>query len=146
MKRFIYLLVIVMLGVTACNNDSKKETNLTDTPTTSPLLSQNSTNGETIYIVYCAECHGLNGEGQNPEDPFSGDVAPPHDTAGHTWHHDDDLLIEIVTEGGISNKMPAFGEQLTIEQIELVLGYIKTFWTDEQRAYQDEVTNAIRSQ
>ena len=146
MRRLIYLLVIVMLGITGCNGASEKPTELPDIPTTSPLLSQNSTNGETIYIVYCAECHGLNGEGENPEDPFNGDVAPPHDDTGHTWHHDDDLLIEIVTQGGISDRMPAFGDQLTAEQIEAVLIYIKTFWTGEQRAYQDEVTRTARGE
>lgn len=146
MRRLIYLLVIVIFGVTACNIASEKSTKSPDTPTISSLLLQNSINGESIYIVYCAECHGLNGEGENPEDLFNGDVAPPHDNTGHTWHHDDDLLIEIVTQGGISDRMPAFGDQLIAEQIETVLTYIKTLWTDEQRSYQNEVTQVVRGQ
>jgi len=42
--------------------------------------------------------------------------------------------------------MPAFGEQLSEEQIEAVIFYIKGFWTEEQREQQQSITDAVRSQ
>jgi mono/diheme cytochrome c family protein len=111
--------------------------------------------GEQVYRQHCAVCHGVNGEGQRPDAPLQKDEtgrfpAPPHDGTGHTWHHDDDLIIQIIVEGGMGTpedfyEMPAFGEVLTDAEINAVLAYIKTFWTDEQRAIQQERTNAVRS-
>lgn len=106
--------------------------------------------GRTVYTQYCAACHGIDGEGQFPQAPFEPDItgrigAPPHDVTGHTWHHSDILLIRYITEGGFTNPerfypMPPFGSILTDEQTLFVLAYIKTMWTDEQRAMQRQLT------
>lgn len=112
--------------------------------------------GETIYVVHCQECHGINGEGQFPDDPMKPDEtgrigAPPHNHAGHTWHHDDDLLYQIVREGGtgpidLFYEMPAFDEILSDEAIVAVIDFIKSMWTDDQRQQQAERTLIIRGQ
>lgn len=108
--------------------------------------------GQQIYVQYCAACHGPGGEGQFPDAPLQPDAtgrigAPPHDGTGHTWHHGDQLLLNYTRDGGIGDParfypMPAFGDQLSDEEILLVIAYIKTLWTDEQRAYQAQVTEA----
>jgi mono/diheme cytochrome c family protein len=110
--------------------------------------------GQQLYAQNCASCHGINGEGQFPNAPLERDAtgrfgAPPHNGNGHTWHHGDAMLIEYVRNGGVSltdptnwYPMPAFGEQLTDEEIMLTLAYIKTFWTAEQAARQSQVTAA----
>ena len=112
--------------------------------------------GEQVYAQNCASCHGANAEGQFPDAPMERDEtgrlgAPPHNDDGHTWHHDDDLLYQIVREGGMGNAemfypMPAFGEQLGDEEIEATIFYIKTFWTEEQRQRQQAATDAVRNQ
>jgi mono/diheme cytochrome c family protein len=76
--------------------------------------------------------------------------APPHDNTGHTWHHDDDLLIRIIREGGMGDPvnfyvMPALGSVLSDAEIEAVVAYIKTMWTSEQQTAQREGTLAVRS-
>ena len=48
--------------------------------------------GQALYQTHCGSCHGANGEGQFPQDPYFPDAtgrvgAPPHDSTGHTWHH-----------------------------------------------------------
>lgn len=109
--------------------------------------------GAAVYAQYCASCHGAEGEGQRPDAPLQKDdtgrfPAPPHDETGHTWHHDDDLLIEIVRDGGMGDEnfyeMPAFGATLDDAEIKAVLAFIKTMWTDEQRAAQQARTDAAR--
>lgn len=106
------------------------------------------TPGEQAYQVNCASCHGANGEGQRNWQSRREDgtlPAPPHDASGHTWHHPDEVLLDIVRRGGqavyggpeLKSGMPAFGGQLTDVEIEAVLAYLKTLWGDEKRQYQE---------
>lgn len=109
--------------------------------------------GQQLYAQYCAACHGVKGEGQFPNAPLEPDTtgrygAPPHNESGHTWHHDDALLLRYVRAGGMGDPsafypMPAFGEQLSDEQIVSILAYIKSLWTDDQRVYQQQRTEAV---
>lgn len=107
--------------------------------------------GSALYQANCASCHGREGEGQ-PEWKSPGAdgryPAPPHDSSGHTWHHADEALIDIIRRGGqaaygqpgFTSGMPAFGDRLSDEEIRAVLAYIKTFWGEEQRAFQEART------
>ena len=108
--------------------------------------------GQALYEQNCASCHGLNLEGQaNWRKPLPNGrlPAPPHDAAGHTWHHPDDILFRITKEGtaavvggGHKSDMPGFGNVLTDTEIQAVLAYIKSKWPEKQRAYQEEVSSA----
>lgn len=106
--------------------------------------------GQSVYTANCATCHGQRGEGQPNWQSKRADgtlPAPPHDASGHTWHHPDEVLIEIITIGGqaayggpgLISGMPAFGNQLTAEEVTAVLAYIKSLWGDEERTYQASV-------
>lgn len=96
--------------------------------------------GQQLYTLYCASCHGANGEGQYPENPYLPDAAgligaPPHDSTGHTWHHPDAVLVEIIQEGRAApnvHPMPPFKGQLSETQIMAILDYVKTWWLPEQ--------------
>ncbi len=110
-----------------------------------PLNPQKVAQGQELYNQYCAACHGINGEGQSDWKIRNEDGSykpPPHDTTGHTWHHSDDLLLEIVTQGSDfpQSQMPTFGKQLSDEEVEAILEYIKTWWGSEERAFQWQVT------
>lgn len=101
--------------------------------------------GQSIYEANCATCHGAQGEGQsNWQQPDAeGKLpAPPHDSTGHTWHHPDGLLLEIIAQGGGApdSNMPAYAEILSKEEMEAVLAYIKTFWSAQDREFQRRVT------
>jgi mono/diheme cytochrome c family protein len=96
--------------------------------------------GELIYRQHCAACHGAALEGQ-PEWKSRNErgrlPAPPHDETGHTWHHDDEVLFEVTKYGlgkhappGYQSDMPAFGGQLSDDEIIAVLAYIKSRWPD----------------
>lgn len=107
--------------------------------------------GKTLYEAHCASCHGINGEGQpNWQVPSADGVfpAPPHDSEGHTWHHPDQLLLEITANGGSlpNSAMPGFADKLTQEQMAATVDYIKTFWEPDQRAIQADITQRYQSQ
>lgn len=119
--------------------------------TAGEVSSAQISEGKVLYETHCASCHGVSGEGQpNWKTPNEQGVlpAPPHDNSGHTWHHADEQLLELIADGsGLANSgMPAFGDSLNRPQIEAILAYIKTFWAERERAFQAEVTQAWEGQ
>lgn len=111
--------------------------------------------GRALYLEHCAACHGVDLEGQ--PDWRSSDAdgvypAPPHDETGHTWHHDDAMLIDYITRGGqavlddmgvtFNSGMPDFGSVLDEQEIEAILDYIKSTWPDHIRDLQAQRSNA----
>ncbi len=98
-------------------------------------------------MAKCASCHGANLEGQPDWQSAREDgtyPAPPHDETGHTWHHGDAMLRDYIRRGGqtvldnmgvdFTSGMPGFGEELTEDEIEAVLAYIRSTWPDRIRA------------
>jgi mono/diheme cytochrome c family protein len=108
--------------------------------------------GRAIYANHCAACHGesLQGQPNWRERLPSGKLpAPPHDKTGHTWHHPDALLMDMVKNGlvpgrtapaGYVSDMPAYGGALSDEEIIAVLAYIKSSWPLKVLQAQKEVT------
>jgi mono/diheme cytochrome c family protein len=94
--------------------------------------------GEAVYRDYCAACHGAALEGEDDwrsPGPDGLMRAPPHDETGHTWHHADPFLIDIVTlgteavvGGDYRSNMMGFGDVLSEQEILDVLAYIKSTW------------------
>lgn len=110
------------------------------------------TRGKTVYEQNCASCHGAKLEGQPNwrERLANGRLpAPPHDVSGHTWHHPDPVLVDIVRAGlvpgktapeGYQSDMPAYAGILTDGDIVAVLAYIKSNWPAEALEAQRNIT------
>jgi mono/diheme cytochrome c family protein len=106
--------------------------------------------GQLVYAANCAYCHGakLEGEANWMERKPNGRLpAPPHDASGHTWHHTDQQLFDIVKNGvtpyagpGYQSDMPAFKGVLSDAEVLAVLAYIKRSWPEEIRDRQREIT------
>ncbi len=108
--------------------------------------------GRVVYTNYCASCHGERLQGQpdwRRRLPNGRLPAPPHDESGHTWHHADALLVDMVKNGlvpgrtapdGYASDMPAYGEILSDEEILAVLAYIKSAWPPDILKVQKEIT------
>ena len=110
-----------------------------------PISSAQLAQGEQVYNANCASCHGHNGEGQSNWRQINADgafPAPPHNSDGHTWHHPDQQLLEIIAKGGsMSNSsMPGFAGTLSEAEMVAVLAYIKIFWGSRELSFQAEVT------
>jgi mono/diheme cytochrome c family protein len=108
--------------------------------------------GKLLYANQCAACHGANLEGQpdwRTRLPNGRLPAPPHDKSGHTWHHPDAVLFDIVKNGlvpgktapdGYQSDMPGFGQTLSDADIVAVLAYIKSTWPADILELQKSVT------
>ena len=102
--------------------------------------------GAAVYGQYCASCHGANLEGV-PDWRTSLDDGsfppPPHDSSGHTWHHADAVLVDIIAIGGKparNSRMPGFAGQITPEETQAILDFIKSRWGKHEREFQWWVT------
>lgn len=108
--------------------------------------------GKAIYANNCAACHGeaLQGQPNWRERMSNGRLpAPPHDKSGHTWHHPDAMLVDMVKNGLVPGKtappgyvsdMPAYRDILSDEETIAVLTYIKSTWPPKVLEAQKEVT------
>jgi mono/diheme cytochrome c family protein len=92
--------------------------------------------GEDIYKAACITCHGPDGTGSSKtvvgfdaELPDFTDCAFSSGEADLDWY-------SVVHEGspirGLGHHMPAFGDALSTEDIELVVSHVRTFCTDSR--------------
>jgi len=96
--------------------------------------------GKIVYESNCVSCHQINlvgAENWKGLDEDGHRKAPPLNGTGHTWHHDDASLHNIIKYGlakivkNYEGKMIAFGDKINDKQIDSVLSYIKSHWEDE---------------
>lgn len=86
--------------------------------------------GREVYLRVCAECHGERGQGfaDHPG-------APALDDTGHTWHHPDQQIYDWIVNGKlgvVGDGMPALGDRLSDVEVEAVIAYLHSLWTEEQ--------------
>jgi mono/diheme cytochrome c family protein len=145
--------VLTAIAVSACSTTAGSETTppsrlpeSTDTVPPPPALDDDlAAVGAVLYEQYCAACHGGDLAGDpnwrtpNPDGSYP---PPPHDSSGHTWHHPDRLLVDIIRDGSgfAQARMPTFGGLLDDDEILSILEFLKTHWGHDERAFQWEVT------
>ena len=96
--------------------------------------------GELLYNQYCVSCHMPNLSGAKNwkgKDKDGHNLSPPLNGSGHTWHHSDRLLHNIIKYGFVDlvkdykGKMLGFNDKMNDQQIDSVLTYLKSHWKDE---------------
>lgn len=114
-------------------------------PPVPPIDLQGAERGERLYASTCAACHGTDLSGAddwktpNPDGTFK---PPPMDSSGHTWHHSDQLLTDIITNGSTApgSAMVGFRDLLSGDDIGDVIAYLKSSWGADERFFQWAVT------
>lgn len=96
--------------------------------------------GAQLYAENCQACHGdaATGAGRTSA------LTPSHGADGHTWHHADGQIADIVL-GRLTypgQEMPSFEGKLTDDQVASILAHIKLGWTEEMRQTQARVSEA----
>ena len=103
------------------------------------------TRGKVAYENNCVSCHMINLAGAENWKRLDEDghrKAPPLDGTGHTWHHDDKTLHNIIKYGlanlvdGYEGKMIGFKDNLSDKDIDSVLAYIKSYWPKDKYEHQ----------
>ena len=128
-------LSLACVAMLACSSPSNED----DAPS-----ADAATAGQEIFANTCAACHGISGEGQpNWHIPKADGTLPPPplNGDGHTWHHGDGFLYRMVRDGGkwlesptlphFKSGMPAFGDQLSHDEIVSVIAHVKSLWGDK---------------
>ena len=102
--------------------------------------------GKIIYESNCVSCHQVNlvgAENWKGLDENGHRKAPPLNGTGHTWHHDDATLHNIIKYGlakivkNYEGKMLGFEDNLKDKDIDSVLSYMKSFWPED--VYQQQI-------
>lgn len=90
-----------------------------------PRPPAGASRGERLYVSFCASCHGLDGRGSWRAALFlirPGDLTTAADEP-------DQYLFDIIKHGGASigrPGMPAFGAQLSDDDIRALVAHLKT--------------------
>lgn len=138
----------LIAGCTASTNDANNWQSPATAPTVDPANTELAA-AQRNYNSYCAHCHGYVGDGQGaPSEErtlaLGYKIVPRHDAQGHTWQHPDQLLFETIKYGVDSPlnlyPMVEYGSRLTDDDIWGIIDYLKRFWTNEQRAHQQRLT------
>ena len=91
--------------------------------------------GEKIYQQHCASCHQNDASGAKTwreKDGTGYYPAPALNGTAHTWHHSLNALRRTVSMGGkrLGGRMPAFSEKLNEKEIDYVLAWVQSHWSD----------------
>ena len=90
-----------------------------------PRPPVNASRGERLYVSFCAGCHGLDGRGSWRAALF---LIRPGDLAA-AGREPDQYLFDIIKHGGAAigrPGMPAFGAQLSDDDIRALVQHIRT--------------------
>ncbi len=89
--------------------------------------------GQGVFQQNCASCHGVNAEAKPGWQEASGEAsAPPLNGTAHAWHHSPAQLRKTIASGNIQigGVMPAFGDKLSVQEIDAVVAYFQSKWPD----------------
>ncbi len=89
--------------------------------------------GKTLFQDNCQVCHGVKGIGEDPANPGAKDEfgfkAPALNNDAHAWHHSDANLSATIHKGSPRNeRMIAWQEVLSDDEIDSILVYLKSLW------------------
>ena len=99
-----------------------------------PVTDFESATGQELYQTACAACHGADGRGQ-PATQLGFDLPVPDFTDCSFASREPDADWGAIAHSGgpirgFDEKMPAFGQALSWEQIQRILGHVRTFCPD----------------
>ena len=94
-----------------------------DTVKMAPAAKTADPDGKALFASKCSACHGDNGRALS--DYGKQHSIPDFTTADFGAKHTQKDLIATVTDGELEADMPAFGSQLSADQIKAVVAYVQ---------------------
>ncbi|HVR32766.1 MAG TPA: cytochrome c [Acidimicrobiia bacterium] len=140
---------VVVVLVSGCSRTSAPVSTVLDlaggAPPPPPIDWELAAAGESLYLQQCAACHGADLRGapdwKTPNDDGSY-PPPPHDSSGHSWHHSDATLTDLILNGSgfEQSRMPEFAGRLSGDDVRAILQYLKSEWGEQERTFQWQIT------
>lgn len=156
MRKRLILTALVAISAAAVFIGWKVARQSESSPEANPgPITERVAQGQKVYAANCASCHGDKMQGQpNWKDQMPDGLlpAPPHDATGHTWHHPDQQLFQIIKLGtaavvqNYKSNMIGFGNRLSDQDIWSVIAYIKSTWPADIQARQRTMTENAATQ
>jgi len=91
--------------------------------------------GEDLYQVYCTQCHGVTGNGKGVNAAHLSVAPRNHGDRAEMSARTDDELAKVIREGGTSinksNLMPAWGGNLSDEEISALVAFLRTLCCED---------------
>ena len=92
--------------------------------------------GKDLYMRACATCHGVDGRGASAHLLGFETPMPDFSDCNFATREPDADWIAVAHQGGpvrgFAQEMPAFGEALSEEELQKILGFIRTFCTEDE--------------
>ena len=133
--------IIIIIFLISLENNSNAHNHFPITIESKLMIAR----GKIAYENNCVSCHMINlagAENWRGLDEDGHRKAPPLNGTGHTWHHDDKTLHNIIKYGlvnlidGYEGKMIGFKDNLSDKDIDSVLAYIKSYWPKDKYEHQ----------
>jgi mono/diheme cytochrome c family protein len=100
-----------------------------------PPAAERMEAGKRLYLASCAACHGSDGRGLPVATVGFETPLPDFTDCGFATREPNEDWLAVVHDGGparaFDRMMPAFGDALTLEEMELILGYMRAFCDDD---------------
>lgn len=138
------LMLGAALALTACEGeqmDPKARWTDTAAPSSAPVMMrwykpEQVEAGAALYTQHCASCHKPNAEGTHDwktRDANGKLPPPPLNGTAHAWHHPLEVLRTVVKRGGapVGGSMPAFSDKLAAQEIDAILAWVQSHWSDK---------------
>ena len=144
---FQLVLIGMALVLAGCNSEfdlDADKTNSTIIPH-SKLDRAQIARGRIVYEKNCQSCHGVEGKGNSTDwrirRPNGMYQPPPLDDSAHAWHHPTADLRQMIKQGSMPGigDMPPWEGILTEAEIDDVIVYINSLWSEEMYGYWMEV-------
>jgi mono/diheme cytochrome c family protein len=86
-------------------------------------------NGESLYVEYCASCHGMSGDADGYNAQYLPTTPTQHSDSAYMSTRSDDVLFDAIFAGGYvmnkSARMPPWGFTLQRDQIRQLVAYLR---------------------
>ena len=165
-KRLLIVLLVpvVLLGLVGCEKHTEMENhdvgaanrNFSVQPQRSLPLRRwyseaQAARGDNLFQLNCSVCHKPDASGTpNWKERDANGILPPPPLNGtaHAWHHPLSALRRTVRFGGVplGGTMPGFADKLNPEEIDAILAWVQSHWSDEiYRVWHERNAQASKS-
>ena len=148
---FVIGFAAIIISLLYFLNPNKKENDnieITNIEIDEKLITQINL-GKSLYVTHCASCHGDNLQGQpnwnTKKDKDGHNLSPPLNGTGHTWHHSQEQLFNIIRYGfkiyseNYDGKMQG-NDKLNDDDIWSILAYMKSVWPESIQKKYDTIS------